>query len=166
MERVLEVGRAVGRDDERGAVVGRDARQLGDVLLGRVEVLDDVRRAHPVDRPRPGADAAAVHGREAQPLGAPLAGGVDRGLRVVVDADDQAAQPGQAGGLVADAAADVEHGARAEPLGHLAVPGVVEREQGVGGGARHRALAGQPGHRREDYAAGGVRSRTAANGPP
>ena len=33
-----------------GAVVGADPGELGDVQLGRHEVLDDVRRAHPVDR--------------------------------------------------------------------------------------------------------------------
>ena len=36
VERVLEVGGAVGGDDERGAAVGsRHARELGDVLLRR-----------------------------------------------------------------------------------------------------------------------------------
>ena len=65
---------------------------------------------------------------------------------VVVDPDDQPAQPREARGLVAHAAADVEDGARTEPFAHLAVPGIVEREERVGGGARHGALAGQPGH--------------------
>ena len=115
VERVLEVGGAVRRDHERGAVVGGDPGELGDVLLGRDEVLDDVRRADPVDRTGDRAPMrAAVHRREAQALRAPLAGGVDRGLRAVVDADDQAADSGEAGGLLADPAADVEHGAGAE----------------------------------------------------
>ncbi len=147
VERVLEVGRSVGRDDERGAARGRDARELGGVLLRRAEVLDDVRRAHPVDRTGPGGDAGAVHGREAHPARFPLVGGVDRGLRVVVDTDHQASEPREPRGLVAHAASHVEHGPGADAIGHLPVSGVVEREEGVGGGARHGALAGEPSHR-------------------
>ena len=50
VEGVLEVGRPVRRDDERGAVVGAHAGELGGVVLGHHEVLDDVRRADGVER--------------------------------------------------------------------------------------------------------------------
>ena len=98
VERVLEVGGAVRGDHERGAVVGGDPGQLGDVLLGRDEVLDDVRRAHPVDRASTGHRCAPPSiAAKRRPCGPHSRRGVDRGLRVVVDADDQAADPGQAG---------------------------------------------------------------------
>ena len=93
-------------------------------------------------------DATSVHRGEAQAARSPTrVTGVDCGLRVVVDADAPAGRAGELGGLVADAAAHVEHGAGPDALGHLPVAGVVEREQGVGGGARHRAFAGQLRHR-------------------
>ena len=52
VERVLEVGGRVRRDDERGAVGPQDARELADVQHRVHEVLDDVRRHDRVDRRR------------------------------------------------------------------------------------------------------------------
>ena len=54
--RVLEVGGRVRRDEERGPVVVEHPGRLGDVPLGLVEVLDQVRRAHPVDAARAHCD--------------------------------------------------------------------------------------------------------------
>ena len=57
VEGVLEVGRPVRRDHERGAVVGAHAGELGGVVLRHHEVLDDVRRAHRVEASRRGTRA-------------------------------------------------------------------------------------------------------------
>ena len=49
----------------------------------------------------------------------------------------------------------------AEPLAHLAVAGVVEREEGVGGGARHRTLTGERVPSGQRLGEAGRRSRSA-----
>jgi len=149
VERVLEVGRGVGGDHERGAARREDPGHLGHVGLGAGEVLEDVGRADPVDRARAQAEPGSVHGREAGVAAPPaarsvLGGGRHGGVGVVVDPDHRAARAAQARGLVAHAAADVEYDAVAEPGHHLAVAGVVERQEGVGRGALHGALSGEP----------------------
>jgi hypothetical protein len=62
----------------------------------------------------------------------------------VVDPDDEAIGGRHARGLVADAAPDIEHRSSAEARQHLAVTGIMQRQQGIGSGALHRTLAGQP----------------------
>ena len=125
---------------------GAHARELGHVLLGCVEVLDDVRRAHPVDGAVAHAELAAVHRREDQAVGAERGRRVDRGLGAVVDADHGPARSREVGGLGADPAPDVEHDAGPEAQPHLPVARGMEREQRVGSGALHRTLAGEAGH--------------------
>ena len=66
VKRILEVGRRVRRDDERGAV-GRSTRASSATWLDRIgEVLDDVRRHDRVDAVIAHAEPRAVHPREAQ----------------------------------------------------------------------------------------------------
>ena len=134
VERVLEVRRAVGRDHERGSRVGEYAGQLGDVQLGRGEVLDDVRRARPIHRAAAQPEPGAVHACETgvEPVtapGAPVGRSSHRGVRVVIDPEHGPIVVDEAGGLVADAATDVEHRAGTEPRRHLAVSGVVEGKE-------------------------------------
>ena len=92
--------------------------------------------------PSRSAERGAVERAEAQAARCPSSGrGGAHRLRAVVGADDEAIGAGEAPGLVADAAADVDRDARAEAREHLAVPGVVEREQRVGCRPVHRAFA-------------------------
>ncbi len=169
VERVLEVRRAVGRDHERGPRVVEHARELGHVELGRREVLDDVRRARPVHGAPTQPEPGAVHAGETEvapvpALRAPVGGRSDRGVGVVVDAEHAPVAAGEPGGLVADAATDVEHGAGPEPRRHLAVPRVVEGEERVGRRPGHGPLTRQlhgssayePRERRPRTASGGV----------
>ena len=147
VERVLEVGGRVRRDHERGAVGAQHARELGDVQRRVHEVLDDVRRHDVVDAARRAGRARRrriAHEARARRVGVRARSRPARiGLAAVVGADDEPVGRGEARGLVADAAADVDDDARAEAGDDLPVAGVVEREQRVGGRALHRALAGE-----------------------
>ena len=78
VERVLEVGRRVRRDHERGAVGAQRARQLGDVRDRVREVLDDVRRDDVVDAAVAQRERGAVERAEAQPVDRRV---LDRGRR-------------------------------------------------------------------------------------
>ena len=69
VEGVLEVGRPVGGQEERRAVVGQHPGDLGHVALGPGEVLDQMRRADPVEAPVGQAQGPGVHPGQAQALG-------------------------------------------------------------------------------------------------
>ncbi len=107
-------------------------------------MLDDVRRDDEVDTLVAQRQGGAVEGAEAQPARRGVLGrrGTN-GLGAVVGADDQPVGSGEPTRLVADAAADVDGDARAQPREYLAITGVVEREQRVGGCSLHWAFARQ-----------------------
>ena len=100
-----------------------------------------------VDRAVAHCESSAVHTREAEArIGTAFASGSDDRRRAVVDPDDEPVGVREPRGLFAHTASDVEDHTRAETRRDLAVPGIVQREQRVGGRARHRTLTGEPGH--------------------
>ena len=110
VERVLEVGRRVRRDHERGAVGAQHARELDHVQRRVHEVLDDVRRHDEVDAARRAAPSAApslATNRSPSRRACSVRGQPHR-LRAVVGADHEPVRAGEALGLVADATADVD----------------------------------------------------------
>ena len=106
--------------------------QLGGVGLGVGEVLDQVRRADPVEGPRRPATASGVA------LGHPQPGGPYRAVASPAASSCSRRRPrsvgaGELGRLEALAAADVQHPAGAQPVADGLVAGGVEGQQRVGG---------------------------------
>ncbi len=131
VEGVLEVGRLVRGEHARHTVVAEDARELGDVRLGRGEVLDEMRRAHAVEAGLPQAEVQRVGASDAQPPGPVARRGRPHGVGGVVDAHHLAVVGQEAGRLEPLAAPHVEHPAGPDPVEDGAIARLVQREQGV-----------------------------------
>lgn len=149
VEGVLEIGRCVGGDHEHHPVVGEHPGQFGHVGLRIDEVFDQVRRAHGVERTGPDRQPCPVGTQRGQPAGVVRRGG---GGDVVVDADDLPAGATQRCRAVTDAAPEIEQAAGTEPYAHLAVAGLVERQQPGRRATLEGTLTGQP-HRERDLEA-------------
>ena len=137
---VLEVGRRVRRDEEGGAVVASTRADSATWPSGSAKCsmrCDEHTQSKPPVR--------TASGRRHSPRAEVTARlvGRDRGGRVVVDAEHRAAAAEEAGAAVAQAAAEVEEAAGADPVEHLAVAGGVQRQQRVGGLALDRTLPGE-----------------------
>ncbi len=141
VERVLEVGGPVRRDQAHHAVVLDDPGELGHVGLGVGEVLDQVRGAGAVEAGRAEAEGQGVHLGHAQTLGAVAGGGGGRRVGGVVHADDLAGGVEEAGGLEALATAHIEDAPVADAVEHGPVAGLVQGEQGI---RRHSLLGPLP----------------------
>ncbi len=109
---------------------------------------------------------AAVHAGEAEARVTSGAAGVDHRLDAVVGTHDEPLGCSELRGLLADAAADVEHDARPETHRDLAVPRVMQREQRIGGRALHRTLAGEFCHTPPSNGAASVLVRVAVRADP
>ncbi len=140
---------AFGVITQRRAVGADDARQLDHVERRVDEVLDDVRRDDVVDAAVAKSEAGAVGGDEPQGarsrrarVGRVRLGRELCGVCAVVDADHEAV-----GALSRSVSSPMPQPTSRTTPGprraiDLAVARVVQREEGVGGGARHGPLTG------------------------
>jgi hypothetical protein len=125
MEWILEVSWSVRRQHYKPAPRSQYASDLGDMSLGVSEMLNDVRRTHPVERICSKRKLSGISAHHAVDGGLSEAGCSE----VIVKADHRSVVSGEQLRFGTDAASDIETDTAADAVADEVIPCNVERDQ-------------------------------------